>query len=121
MKNNVTFGIFTGILCILLFGVKLTGGKLHAVLGILLVILTLAHVMKYKKKLGYISFSLKLVDETLLAAMATMLVTGILMHPLKEIIVVMILHKLSSVIFCLGCIAHVLQHKKKRKERIHVS
>lgn len=61
--------------------------------------------MKYRVR------SLQLVDALLLGTLAVLMITGILLHPLHGVLIVLILHKLSAVLFVLGLITHVVQHR----------
>lgn len=99
------------VLGALLLCEKLTGGILHAVLGMLLVVITAVHIGVHWKKFGYRTRKIKLLDGILMGAFAVMTVTGILMHPLGSYLAVKILHKLSAVLFLLCIIGHVIQHK----------
>ena len=47
----------------------------------------------------------------LLGTLAVLMITGILLHPLHGVLIVLILHKLSAVLFVFGLIAHVVQHR----------
>lgn len=47
-------------------------------------------------------------------------VSGILIRPMGDSMVILIVHKLSAVIFVIGSIVHILQHKK-RKGKSYVS
>lgn len=48
--------------------------------------------------------------------------TGLLLHPMKDSMAVGILHGVSGLLFAAGCVCHVLSYqKKRRRERRHVS
>lgn len=114
-RKNMLLGLASVLLITALFCVKLTGGLLHMLLGIVLVILMLVHTFKKRERKKYVRGSFNMVDNVLLAAMAVMVISGILMHPLSGLLLVKILHKLSSLVFSMGCIVHVMQHKGMRK------
>ncbi|MGN0317088.1 MAG: hypothetical protein ACI4E1_04035 [Lachnospira sp.] len=62
--------------------------------------------MKYRKTL------VKLTDWLMLAALAVCIISGIMLHSLHGAIGVLIIHKISAVVFVIGMIAHMVQHKK---------
>ena len=47
----------------------------------------------------------------MLIALAFVFLSGMLLHPLQGTLAVLILHKMSSVIFVIGMIVHVVQHR----------
>lgn len=102
-------------LCVLLFLQRLTGGVWHAVLGILLVIVATIHLCKQNAKLKYRSRAIQVIDWALIALLAILLVSGLLLHPLHEVLALKLVHKLSAVLFVIGVIAHIVQHKKSLK------
>lgn len=110
-KNKLLL-LVTLILCILLFARRLTDGILHDILGLALLIILVVHLCMTMKKMKYRARSLQIVDALLLGTMTVLMVSGILLHPLHDVLIVLILHKLSAVLFVLGLIAHVVQHKK---------
>lgn len=113
--SKIFLSIVTLLLCILLFLQRLTGGIWHAVLGILLIIIAAVHLCRQNAKLKYRTRSIQIIDWALIALLAILLVTGFLLHPLHEIPALKIIHKLSAVLFVLGVIAHLVQHKKSIK------
>lgn len=122
-RENIFMAV-TMILAILLFCVKLTGDIWHAVIGVMLVLMCVSHSCMQMVKMKYQEKRIRLTDEVLMGALAVLSVTGMLMHPLQGVLLVKILHKLSGMVFILGLITHILQHKKlcKKTERSgHVS
>lgn len=99
------------ILCVLLFLEHLTGPIWHVVFGILLIIMTVGHLCRQMVKLRYQKPSVRLVDQVLLVSLTVLFVTGMLLHPLQGVLVVKILHKLAAIVFVLGIIGHVVQHR----------
>lgn len=102
-------------LCVLLFLERLTGGIWHAVFGILLTIVATVHLCRQNAKLKYRTRSIQVIDWALIALLAILFLTGFLLHPLHDVLALKILHKLSAVLFVLGVIAHILQHRKSIK------
>lgn len=70
--------------------------------------------MNVKKKKRYV----RLVDRMILIALAVMVLSGILLHPLQGLLAIKILHKISSVFLVVGVIVHVAQHRKEGKARL---
>ena len=116
MRNKLFVGA-KAVLCVRLFGVKLTGPLWHAAFGVMLVIINVSHVCMQFEKMKYRDKKIQLVDGVLMAALLGMFVTGMLMHPLNGILAVKILHKLTALLFILSMIAHGLQHRKKTAKR----
>ncbi len=56
----------------------------------------------------------KLFAVIALAALAVAFLSGILVAVFPEVMVWMLLHKLSAVVLVLGTIVHVWQHSRKR-------
>lgn len=99
------------VLCVLLFAVKWTGGVWHAVFGILLTVLMVGHMCKQYVKMKYRKTSVQAVDQVMMAALIVMFGTGMLIHPLQDVFLILMLHKLSAIVFVLATIGHVLQHR----------
>lgn len=114
--SKLLLSIITLALCVLLFLQRLTGGIWHAVLGILLIIVATVHLCRQNAKLKYRTRSIQIIDWTLIALLAILLSTGILLHPLHEVLLLKIIHKLSAVLFVIGIIIHMVQHKKSMKQ-----
>lgn len=58
--------------------------------------------------------SVLFVDRILLAALIVVFLSGILLHPLQQVFVIKMVHKVSSVILVIGVIVHILQHRRSR-------
>lgn len=111
-KREILFMLITLLLCILLFAERLTGDRLHAVLGLLLVIFMAVHMCRQMKKMKYKKAQIKVVDWALMVSLTVLLVTGILLHPMHGAPALKIIHKLAAVLLVLGIIDHILQHRK---------
>lgn len=112
-KNEMIFGIVTVILCVLLFAERLTGDIIHAILGLLLIILMVVHMCRQQKKLKYKKQQIQWLDWTLVADLAILFVTGMMLHPMRTVLALKIVHKLAAVLFVLGIIGHIVQHRRK--------
>lgn len=115
-KARVLLGV-TIVLVIVLFCVRLTGEVVHALLGVAFTGIMIYHVVKRGKKLSFVPKRYQVVDYVLLITLGVICVSGVLLHPLKDIMLIKILHKLASVVFCIATIGHVVQHKKKGKKK----
>lgn len=100
------------VLCVLLFLQPLTGDIPHAIFGVLLLVLILVHMGKNGKKLKYKKKSAQVVDWIIVIALAVLVVSGILLHPLREALVLKMTHRLGAVIFVIGIIVHGVQNRK---------
>lgn len=49
----------------------------------------------------------------LMVSLVILLVTGVLLHPMQGVWALKILHKLAAVLFVLGVIGHILQHRRR--------
>lgn len=110
-KSSKLFLGVTLLLCLLLFFKRLTGEVCHIILGLLLLGVTAMHIRRHIGKLKLKKRSVQIVDVLLLATLLAVFVSGVLLHPLREMLPILILHKISSVCFVAGMIAHVLQHR----------
>lgn len=90
-----------------------TGQILHAAFGLILAVLVGIHTWRQIKKMKYQNTAIRLVDWILLIALTSLLITGILAHPMHSILIIKILHKFSAAIFVLGLIVHMVQHAQK--------
>lgn len=118
--NKIRENIFMSIvilLCILLFGVKLTGGIWHVVFGVMLLVLCVSHTCRHFAKMKYQGKKVRITDEVQMAALAVMFLTGMLLHPTGGLFAVKMLHRLSAVVFVLSMLGHIVQHKAMRRER----
>lgn len=114
-KENMFVGILILALCVLLFLERLTGGIVHAVLGVLLIVVVAVHLAKQNAKLKYRSRAIQVIDWALVALLAVLFVSGMLLHPFQGVLALKIVHKLAAVLFVLGILAHILQHRKPKK------
>lgn len=105
-------------LCLILFGKRLTGEIPHILLGFLLSAVIVVHICRNAKKTKYMRLSVRLIDRLLIFCLAAVVLSGILLHPMRGVPAVLLVHKLSSVLFLLGMIVHVIQHKKNRRRGI---
>lgn len=103
------------VFCILLFAERLTGDIIHTVLGLILAVVVFVHMYRQRAKIKYEKQAARLADWIIVGALVVLVITGILLHPLHEMLIMKILHKLAAVCFVLGMIAHFVQHRKRMK------
>lgn len=116
-KNSGKFLMAAGILlCVLLFLQPLTGDVLHAIFGLLLLVLAIVHVHRNMEKLKYRKRSNQVVDWIIMIALFVLVLSGILLHPLQGMLALKMIHKLGAVIFVIGMLVHALQNRKERKK-----
>lgn len=113
MNKKRLFILISLVLCVLLFLQRLTGEIWHAAAGMLLAVMVLVHIWRQMGKVKYMKPSVRVVDYILMAALAVLILTGILLHPLHGALAVKLLHKLSAVFFVLGMIGHLIQNGKE--------
>lgn len=68
---------------------------------------------KRKEKL-----SVRLVNHMLLVMLLVVFISGILLHPFQGVLIIKMVHKLSSVLLVVGVIVHVMQHRAPKRERV---
>ena len=112
-KKNIYLAIVTGILCVLLLAIKLTGPRVHVIGGGLLTVICVKHLWRRMRVLNHMRREVQIVDWVLLVALIAMFLSGILLHPMGDILWIKVVHKLSSVLFIVFVIVHSVQHIKK--------
>lgn len=120
-RKQIILTIIVLFICTILFCVKLTGGKIHAILGLILMIIVMGHLKRNWKRNKYVPISIKRTNMILLTTLLIMFVTGMFMKSFSANILIALLHKVSAFVFCGGCMLHVLQHKQAREENQDVS
>lgn len=114
-RNKKLFWVVTLVLCVLLFLERMTGEMIHAVLGVILIVICAIHMNKRFAIRKHRKAAIQAVDWVLAVSLAVLFVTGLLIHPLHGILFIKILHKLSAVLFVLGIIVHLVQHRNVKK------
>ena len=57
---------------------------------------------------------MKALEITALVSLIIAMLTGILIHPLQENVIIIMIHALSALILLITCLLHVRKHCKKR-------
>lgn len=112
-KKNIYLAVVTGILCALLFAIKVTGPAVHVISGILLTVVSVKHLWKRMRALSYMQRGIQIVDWGLMISLVVMFLSGMFLHPMEGILWMKIIHKISSVLFVVFVIVHGVQHIKK--------
>lgn len=115
-KKSMYLAKATCILCVLLFAVKWTGPIVHVICGILLTVISVNHLWRRRRGLCHARKGLRVVDWVLTVSLVVMFVSGLLLHPMRDSLGMLIAHKLSSVLFVVFVIAHGVQHMRKRSK-----
>jgi|GEM_PF-1803922 len=104
------------IMCIL-FAEKMTGEVVHMVLGLIICLAGIFHVARNMDHIKHMPRGIKVVDYLMCLFLVIMLISGIMIHPLKFsgenmrlLMVCGISHVLGAVFFVILCIIHVIQH-----------
>lgn len=114
--GNTIFAGITFLLLMGLFFVKLTGPLIHIAIGLVMTMMMTVHFCRKRRCMHAVPEKMRLINGILLAALAGMLLSGILLHIFPEILMMKIIHKLSGAVFIIGIPGHILQHKMLRKE-----
>ena len=114
-KSSIVLAFITLILCIVLFAIKATGPVIHIVAGVMLTVVSVSHLWSRIRRMRYMKLSWTIVDIVLIASLMAMFGSGMILHLLRELFVVKIAHKLSSLLFVIVLIVHCIQHLKKQK------
>ncbi len=115
-RKNSNLAVATGILCVLLFAIKVTGPAVHVICGILLTVVSVKHLWKRMRVLSYVKRGVQIVDWILLIALIVMFLSGIMLHPMGDLLWVKIIHKSSSLLFIVLVIVHGVQHIKRNEK-----
>ena len=99
MLKTILYTISMIIISVLLFSLKITGMKMHIVLGLLALIITIVYTLLIRKSLK--EFSKKsIVKEILMrVCLAIALISGFLLKPFGTVLVISIVHKIAAIVF----------------------
>lgn len=65
------------------------------------------------------SLFIKRVNQILACTIVMMFVLGFLLQIQIDFLIIQVLHKLCAMVFVLGCITHIAQHKKKKNSLLN--
>ena len=101
MKKTILYFICMIIISSLLFLLKITGMKLHIVLGILALLITIVYTLLIRKEFKEYSKKSIIMEILMRVSLAIALVTGFLLKPLGTVVIISIIHKISAVTFAI--------------------
>ena len=114
LKRNIAT-LATFFILILLFCVKITGVHLHMILGLIFIIALGIHTFKRWGRLSKCPTRFRIADIVAVAAMLAVLVSGFMIPFFEGMMLVLMIHKLASVVLAVGIAVHVWQHLPKKK------
>lgn len=104
------------LLCISLFCVRLTGVRVHIVLGVLLVIISIRHICKYYVIRKGSSKKHKIIYDMLIISLILIVLSGIMIHIMKQYPWIIGVHATAGIWFLCCTIIHIYQSKKLTKQ-----
>lgn len=114
LKRNIAT-LATFFIMILLLCVKITGVHVHMILGLFFIIAMGIHTFKRWGRLLKCPTCFRIADIVAAVAMLAVLVSGFMIPFFKGTMVVLMIHKLASVVLAIGILVHIWQHIPKRK------
>ncbi len=114
-RNLLILGTFSVML--LLFCARLTGVAIHIIAGLAFVIALSVHTWKRRGRMRKVPSAYRIADLVTLISMIGVLMSGFMLKPFREIIAVLLIHKLCSVFFAVGLLVHIIQHMPKCKKK----
>lgn len=105
--KRIVFLVLTIAVTIVLFMQRKTGMGIHACLGILLLIGSICHTIKFRKVWKVRSKYQKMVEILLWMGLAGSMMTGFLLKPFADVMLVNLLHKVTALLFVIGLLLHV--------------
>ena len=114
-KNKQLVGVLVVLFCILLFCARITGVHLHMVLGCVFFIGAILHCYKYTSTHKGQKNVVKITQIVLTISVVMVTISGILLRVYLDSILILVVHKLTSVIMVILLIAHILQYRKRRR------
>ena len=99
MLKTILYTVFMVIISVLLFLLKITGMKMHIVLGILALIITIVYTLLIKKDLKELSKKNIVMEILMRVCFAVALITGFLLKPFGTFLIISIIHKFAAIIF----------------------
>lgn len=116
LKRNIAT-LATFFIMILLFCVRITGVHAHMIVGLLFIVGLGIHTFKRWGRLLKCPTCFRVADIVAAAALLAVLISGFLIPFFKGAIVVLMIHKLASVVLAASIAVHIWQHMPKRKRK----
>ena len=105
----------TYFILVLLFCVRATGVHFHMVAGLIFIAVLAIHTITRRRRILKCPIRWQVADIVCIVALVVVLVSGFLLPFLKGAMIVLMIHKLASVILALGILVHIWQHVPKKK------
>ncbi len=118
MKNNVrrkTAALVVFAVVVFLFCERITGVPLHIIIGLIFIIVLSFHTWRRRKRMFTCPKTYGITDAVTCIAMLGVLISGLMLKPFKDVMAVLMLHKISSVVFVAGLLVHMRQHVRSQK------
>lgn len=112
-RNTRIFLLTAAALCILLLSVRLTGAGIHAVLGLILTVISVTHIIRHYGRIRKAPEKIQAVYILLMVSLALVFASGILLHPLKQYTWLKGVHGLAGIVFCISVMVHVYQCRRQ--------
>lgn len=114
MRRKHIFTIVMLLSCVLLFLQRFTGMGIHAILGLVVLIVSIGHTVRRRNVWRSYGIYQKVIGTLLWLALAGVVVTGFLLKPLSDLMFVIVAHKMSAVAMVVFLILHVRIHNQKK-------
>ena len=108
----------TYFILVLLFCVRVTGVHFHMIAGLVFIAVLAIHTITRRRRILKCPIRWQVADIVCIAALVVVLVSGFLLPILKGTMIVLMLHKLASVVLALGILVHIYQHVPKKPKKL---
>ncbi len=108
----------TYFILVLLFCVRVTGVHFHMIAGLVFIALLAIHTITRRRRILKCPIRWQVADIVCIVALVVVLVSGFLLPILKGTMIVLMLHKLASVVLALGILVHIYQHVPKKPKKL---
>ena len=105
----------TYFILVLLFCVRVTGVHFHMVAGLIFIAVLAIHTITRRRRILKCPIRFRVADIVCIVATIAVLVSGFMLPFLKGTMIVLMIHKLFSVILAVGIVVHIWQHVPKKK------
>lgn len=115
MKKRMIFMTAMLAACVLLFLQRFTGMGVHAILGLLVLIASICHTIRFRKVWKKRSRGKKAVEILIWTALVVVTVSGFLLKPFGGVPAVLMVHKLSAEAFAVCLLVHIKMCMPRKK------
>lgn len=107
----------TYFILVLLFCVRATGVHFHMIAGLIFIAVLAIHTITRRRRILKCPIRWQVADIVCIVALVVVLVSGFLLPILKGTMIVLMLHKLASVVLAPGILVHIYQHVPKKPKK----